>query len=237
MKWHLKLFLYHYTPIITHWQQMRQNPSDTLSENLQNTWRSQEQIAREKATTQQQMQSLQEQLSYTQSNQASIDTNWNDKVLDAAAAKHNLAGKEEALAYLNNHGSEGEEILRGLIDEKYQNNMPSPITHRQKIQDHANSGISDIPDDYQILSKSMEDKYMAQNHDHEDFKSNIEGSLSEVENKAQTAQKIEEAQQKAEQAKIREKAKFDDTSNSTVIRAGGEVFDNAKNILSKNKSD
>ena len=25
MKWHLKLFLYHYTPIITHWQQMRQN--------------------------------------------------------------------------------------------------------------------------------------------------------------------------------------------------------------------
>ena len=27
MKWHLKLFLYHYTPIITHWQQMRQNRS------------------------------------------------------------------------------------------------------------------------------------------------------------------------------------------------------------------
>ena len=29
MKWHLKLFLYHYTPIITHWQQMRQNLHST----------------------------------------------------------------------------------------------------------------------------------------------------------------------------------------------------------------
>jgi conjugal transfer mating pair stabilization protein TraG len=168
--------------------------SDTLSENLQNTWRSQEQIAREKAATQQEMHSLQEQLSYTQSNQASIDTNWNDKVLDATAAKHNLAGKEEALSYLKNHDSEGEEILRRLIDEKYQNSFPSPTSHRQQIQDHANSGISDIPDDYSLLSKSMEDKYMAQNHDHEDFKSNIEGSLSEVENIAQTAEQIEKAE-------------------------------------------
>ena len=113
--------------------------------------------------------------------------------------------------------------------------MRSPINHRQKIQDHANSGISDIPDDYSILSKSMEDKYMAQNHDHEDFKSNIEGSFREVENIAQTAEQIEKAEAEVKQAKIREKAKFDDTSDSTIVRTTGEVLDNAKEIFSKDK--
>ena len=38
MKWHLKLFLYHYTPIITHWQQMRQNPLDNVF--IERFWRS-----------------------------------------------------------------------------------------------------------------------------------------------------------------------------------------------------
>ena len=77
---------------------------------------------------------------------------------------------------------------------------------------------------------------MAQNHDHEDFKSNVEGSLSEVENIAQTAEQIEKAEAEVKQAKIREKAKFDDTSNSTIVRATGEVLDNAKDIFSKDKS-
>ena len=62
------------------------------------------------------------------------------------------------------------------------------------------------------------------------------GSLSEVDNIAQTAEKVEEAEAEVKQAKIREKAKFDNTSNSTIVRVTGEVLDNAKDIFSKDKS-
>jgi hypothetical protein len=84
--------------------------SESASENLQKTWREQEQVAIDRSNTAQKMQSIQQQQSYVSQNSASINSNYNDKVLEATATKHGLSNKAEALEYLNTHQHEGKQI-------------------------------------------------------------------------------------------------------------------------------
>lgn len=90
---------------------IRQNKS--LSSNLSK----QEQIAREKAKTQQNIDTLSNQLSYVEQNSGTIDRNSNDQVIKAVMRSHpELRSKEQAARWMNAHRAETDEIARPIIN-------------------------------------------------------------------------------------------------------------------------
>ena len=95
------------------------NVSDSTSENLQSIWREQDQIAKDEAQTLQKMQQLQRQQLYVQQNQSTVDSNWNDKVLEKVQSDQGLSNKQEALAYLESHPGRGKTTLQNLYKKKY----------------------------------------------------------------------------------------------------------------------
>jgi len=93
--------------------------SESASSDLQDTWREQEMVASDKSITSQSMASINSQLSHINQHQASIDTNWNDKILDEVASRHNFATKEEALHHLDGNRQEGQQVLQELVAKQY----------------------------------------------------------------------------------------------------------------------
>lgn len=226
--------------------------SDTLTHGLQATWREQEQIAREQAQTAQKMQQYQEQQSYISQHQTSVDQNWNDEVLEAVQIRHTLANKQEALTYLNEHAGEGSQVLAELIATKYHANIPQEIQQKhldlqQKIGHTLNSdaidfekekaklqtqyGAYQLPDDVkQQVAKHIDPErrkdieQQAQAYDGKNFPDHIRNKLED------------------------KQKQFDNTSGSTMYRAGKEAWDNgvaaysgamekSKNLLTSIKGD
>jgi hypothetical protein len=220
--------------------------SESVSENLQKTWRDQEQVAVDKSNTQQRMNSLQQQISYTSQNVASIDSNYNDKVLDETAARYGLSNKEEALAHLNANPNEGKQVLQELVAQKYGSSMSSQVankggslanqvdhslntnldTHHKEAKENLKIRYNNISSDEndEMNSKASEVKRAVDNNINTTGETINNGKLDLDSKINSTQEKIKQDQQGAQQH-------FNDISDSTLQRAGGKALENTSNAF------
>ena len=247
------------------------NVSDSTSENLQSIWREQDQIAKDEAQTLQKMQQLQRQQLYVQQNQSTVDSNWNDKVLEKVQSDQGLSNKQEALAYLESHPGRGKTTLQNLVNEKYglsadaitpkgealQKEVTSKVptesinfeTSKAALQDQHNQAAekiksgSNVKQQVETDIQAAKDKQMGQKA--EQSASEFQKTMQQegVGGKVKVNTSAEQLQKEAEL----KKTKFEDTSNSTLVRAGKEVSKNVDDVgnpiqekvfnFLKNKSD
>lgn len=230
------------------------NVSDSTSENLQSIWREQDQIAKDEAQTLQKMQQLQRQQLYVQQNQSTVDSNWNDKVLEKVQSDQGLSNKQEALAYLESHPGAGKTTLQNLVNEKYglsgdaiaqkgealQKEVTSKVptesinfeASKAALQDQHNQAAekiksgSNVKQQVETDIQAAKDKQMGQiaEQSASDFQKTMqqEGVGGKV--KVNTS-----AEQLQKEAALK-KTKFEDTSNSTLVRAGKEVSKNVDDV-------
>lgn len=87
-----------------------------LSKSLSSNLSKQEQIATEKARTQQDIDTYSEQLSYLESHSGTINRNMNDQILQEVIQLHpELHSKEQAAKWMRSHGVETDNIAKGVI--------------------------------------------------------------------------------------------------------------------------
>lgn len=226
--------------------------SNTLSDNLQNTWREQEQVSRDIASTSQTMENLQKQLSHVEQNQSSIDSNWNDQVLETVAARHGLINKQEALSYLESHQGEGEAALRDIVGAKYGRKVSGALNEKgASLRESVSKDLSSSPD---VMPKAKERLFMKheEKKGHDEFKARVEGNIIDA-NSGQFAQKatqssvgfaeemkkkgiggkmeVGEVQQKTQADLDGKREKFDKTFKSTVRRTAEEANDNSRDAI------
>jgi conjugal transfer mating pair stabilization protein TraG len=132
--------------------------SQNVSSALQDTWRQQESIAKEKSQTIQAMEQTQSQLSYLRQNSSSIDQNWNDQVLEAARKQQNLGSKQEALNFLNSNPAAGQQILRSLVSQKLSSANMQPSMQQEGQQERQSSLATYLPADVAKQSQHLRQK-------------------------------------------------------------------------------
>jgi hypothetical protein len=125
---------------------------------LQDTWRQQESIAKEKSQTIQAMEQTQSQLSYLRQNSSSIDQNWNDQVIEAARQQQNLGSKQEALNFLNSNPAAGQQILRSLVSQKLSSANMQPSMQQEGQQERQPSLATYLPADVAKQSQHLRQK-------------------------------------------------------------------------------
>jgi conjugal transfer mating pair stabilization protein TraG len=221
--------------------------SENISQSLQKTWKEQDQIAKEKANTMQTMASIQSQISYLQQNQATVDENWNDKVLDSVKDKYGYANKTDALEHLHANPNEGQQIVKELVAQKY-GNMSGQVTSRgQNLANEAQNTDLSISG-YEKGAQSLKVRYN-ENSDSEltdkysVVKTTVEDSVNQARNPSPDTtndlQKIKEGipDSKAQNTQKYEKRKNEfDRQRGTLARTRDE-FKTTKEIHDKVKNN
>ena len=203
--------------------------SNTFSSGLQSTWREQEQVAREQAQTAQKMQQYQEQQSYISQNQLSIDQNWNDEILETVQQRHQLSNKQDALSYLNEHGSEGRQVLAELIAAKYNMEIPAQITQKRlDLQAKTDYNLSDEKIDFNREKEKLHAQYNTEilpNHVATEVAehSNL-ARKQDIEHQAQTLDK-QIVNDNLKDKFQEQQDKFDTTDKSTLYRTTQQTAD------------
>ncbi len=125
--------------------------TNTMLDSHQKSLTQQESIAQNISSLQQQSSAYQEMISYAQSNQNTINSNLNDPILEQTirdyGAEHGLSNKEQANAFLNNHGAEANQVMAKVIQDKGLHN----ITHVNK-PDSLNSNIPSVTSSDNLVS-------------------------------------------------------------------------------------
>jgi hypothetical protein len=123
--------------------------SDSLSSNISQ----QEQIAAEKAKTQQDIETFTDQKSYTENNSGTINRNLNDAYLQNIINAHpELNGKSQALAWAKTHQSEADAIAQDTIKQNNPFETPeyqSRVANLKAAGEASNNAVIDNPNSLQ----------------------------------------------------------------------------------------
>lgn len=205
--------------------------SNTSTSSLQSTWREQEQIAKEHAATSQKIQQYQEQQNYITQHQASIDANWNDRVLEGIQQKHGLSNKQEALTYIHDHYNEGEQVLFELINNKHGNLIRDNIKNQAlALQQKVEQNIPNENLDFKTNSDALKAQFAKQTLDdahREEIEQHLAAGNKEEIEKMVLAEDPPAMQNELETQFKGAKQTYDNTNNSTMERTAHEVWENA----------
>lgn len=182
------------------------------------------------------MQQYQEQQSYISQHQSSVDQNWNDEVLESVQARHDLANKQEALTYLNEHAGEGRQVLAELIATKYHANIPQEIQQKHlDLQQKIGHTLNSDAINFEKEKAKLQTQYGAYQLP-DDVKQQVAKHI-DLERRKDIEQQAQAYDEKSFPDHIRNKfvdqqKEYENTSGSTLYRAGKEAVDNTKAAFS-----
>ena len=186
------------------------------------------------------MESLQSQLSHVQQNQSSVDSNWNDKVLEKVSQDHGWNTKQEAVVHLDTNHAEGEQALRTLVGEKYGREIPSSIGSKgDALTSTVDHSVPSQPMDYNKGQEKLHSAYDSQvqadqNAQAQELQRRVEERVADTSHQKvadEMRQKVDGALGNAQEQFEKNKGAFDSTSESTIKRTGQEAWKKILNML------
>ena len=130
-----------------------------LNKSFSSNLSKQEQIASEKARTQQDVDTYSEQLSYVQANSGTIDRNANNEVMKSVMEKHpELKSKEQAARWMKSHRAETDSIAQPIISNFNPFKSPENATKVEQLQQNT----PDVKDTRIATPDSLKQKHQKQ---------------------------------------------------------------------------
>jgi hypothetical protein len=197
-----------------------------------------QQISEQKAAVQQRVESLSNQIAFTNQQSSSIDKNYNDEVLEQVMKSHGISSKARAAQYLSNHRQEGQQILQNLVerDSGVQMNAIGNMSEAKNLNRKVHNSTNFSSPVYEKGANDLEKGY-TENSEIDNRTNTVKNRVEENQDLAKTAigtspqytvdgKTPEEVRDAVQGGKKDLDNAYKNTSRSTISRAGKKAGEN-----------